>query len=44
MFGTDYPTLSHERLLSDWEAEGYPDEVLEKVFYRNAQRILGLGF
>jgi len=43
MFGTDYPTLSHERLLSDWEKEGYSDAVLEKVFYKNAQRILGVG-
>ena len=43
MFGSDYPTLSHERLLKDWESEGYPDAVLEKVYYKNAQRILGVG-
>jgi len=43
MFGSDYPVLGYERLFRDWEAEGYPAEVLEKVYLRNAQRILGLG-
>jgi predicted TIM-barrel fold metal-dependent hydrolase len=42
MFGTDYPMISHERLLKDWESEGYSDAVLEKVFLKNAQRILKL--
>ncbi len=42
MFGTDYPALSHERLLKDWEELGLSTEVLEKIFYKNAQRILGL--
>lgn len=42
MFGSDYPLLSHKRLLEDWESEGYKPEILEKVFYKNAQRILGL--
>ncbi len=43
MFGSDYPAFSHKRLLEDWEKEGYRDEILEKVFYKNAQRILGLS-
>jgi len=43
MFGSDYPMLSHERLLQDWESEGYKPHVLEKVFYKNAQRILKVG-
>jgi hypothetical protein len=43
MYGSDYPTLSHERLLRDWETEGYRPEVMEKVFYKNAQRVLKVG-
>ncbi len=43
MFGSDYPVLGYERLFRDWESEGYPAEVLEKVYLKNAQRILGLG-
>ena len=42
MFGSDYPVLGYDRLFRDWEAEGYPPEVLEKVYRRNAERILGL--
>lgn len=43
MFGSDHPWFSYERLFHDWEAEGYKPDVLEKVYYRNAQRIFGLG-
>ncbi len=43
MFGSDYPYLSHKRLLTDWEAEGYKEEILEKVYYKNAQRVLKLA-
>jgi predicted TIM-barrel fold metal-dependent hydrolase len=43
MFGSDYPALTHERLFKDWEALGLKPEVLEKVFYKNAQRILSLA-
>jgi len=42
LFGSDYPALTHERLFKDWESEGYKPEVLEKIFHRNAERILGL--
>ncbi len=42
LFGSDYPFLTYERLFRDWEAEGYPAEVLEKVYVRNAQRLLRL--
>ncbi len=38
MFGADYPLISYERLERDWRAEGYPDEILEKVFHGNAER------
>ena len=37
MFGADYPLISYERLEQDWRAEGYPEEVLEKVFHKNAE-------
>jgi len=40
MFGADYPLLRYERLIADWKAEGYTAEVLEKVFYRNAEAFL----
>lgn len=40
MFGTDYPLFTYERYFRDWEAEGYKPEVLEKVYYKNAQRVL----
>jgi predicted TIM-barrel fold metal-dependent hydrolase len=42
MFGSDYPNLHPKRLLDEWEAGAYKPEVLEKVFYMNARRILGL--
>lgn len=42
MFGSDYPSLTHQRLIASWKSQGYSDEILEKVFYKNAQRILGL--
>ena len=37
MFGADYPMISYERLDEDWKAEGYPAEILEKVFHGNAE-------
>jgi predicted TIM-barrel fold metal-dependent hydrolase len=37
MFGADYPMITYERLESDWRAEGYSEETLEKVFSRNAE-------
>ena len=43
MFGSDYPVLAHQRLFQDWDAENFKPEVLEKVFYKNAQRILNLN-
>ena len=38
MFGADYPLISYERLVRDWNAEGYPEDVLEQVFHGNAER------
>jgi len=37
MVGCDFPVLQYEKVLSSWISEGYSDEVLEKVFYRNAE-------
>jgi predicted TIM-barrel fold metal-dependent hydrolase len=42
MFGSDYPYFSYQRLFPDWEAEGFKPQVLEKVFYKNAERVLDL--
>jgi predicted TIM-barrel fold metal-dependent hydrolase len=42
MFASDYPILPFARLFSEWEAEGYSAEILEKVYYKNAIRILDL--
>lgn len=42
MFGSDYPIFTFEKIIGAWEAEGYPPEVLEKVFRGNAQRVFGL--
>jgi hypothetical protein len=41
MFGSDYPALSPERWLREFE-ERYKPEVVEKVFCKNAIRILDL--
>ena len=40
MFGADYPLLSYERLLAEWHAEGYGEDVLDKVLRRNAETFL----
>ncbi len=38
MFGCDFPALGYERVVNDWIAESYSDEVLEKLFFRNAEK------
>lgn len=42
MFGSDYPFFSYERLFTEWEAEGYTPEILEKMYYKNAQKVFKL--
>ena len=42
MFGSDYPVWSYQRLYEEWEDGTYKPEVLEKVYYKNAQKLLGL--
>lgn len=39
MFGADYPLFTYERLVADWKALGFDDEVLENVFHGNAERL-----
>ena len=41
MFGADYPMFRYERLIADWQSEGYGEAVLENIFYRNAERLFG---
>ncbi len=40
LFAADYPLFTYERLICDWKAEGYPDDVLENIFHRNAENFL----
>ncbi len=42
MFGSDYPSLTHDRLFAGWAKLGFEDSVLDRVFHANAERILGL--
>ena len=43
LFGSDYPSLAPGRCLDELEQEGFKPAVLEKIFYKNAQRVLNLG-
>lgn len=42
LFGSDYPSIPYERLLREWDELGYTDEIKERVFHGNAERVLGL--
>jgi len=42
MFGSDYPSIPHSRLLREWGELGYSDDIMERVFHGNAERVLGL--
>ena len=42
MFGTDYPFLTPERWLADFEKAPFKDEVRPKILLKNAQRLLKL--
>ncbi|MCZ7563275.1 MAG: amidohydrolase family protein [Burkholderiales bacterium] len=42
MFGSDYPSMPYARILKEWAELGYKDEIMEKIFHKNAERILGL--
>ena len=42
MFGSDYPEIPPKRWLAEFEGGGYKPEVIEKILYKNARRILKL--
>jgi hypothetical protein len=42
MFGSDYPSIPYERIFKEWQELGYSEELMEKIYHRNAERILGL--
>lgn len=37
MFGCDYPVLKYEFMVQRWRELGFTEDVLEKVFHRNAE-------
>jgi predicted TIM-barrel fold metal-dependent hydrolase len=37
MFGCDYPVLKYEMVVDRWKSLGYSDDVLAKVFHKNAE-------
>ncbi|HZR03502.1 MAG TPA: amidohydrolase family protein [Burkholderiales bacterium] len=43
MFGCDFPAMTYERVVNDWIAEGYSDAILEKLFFRNAEKYFGIA-
>jgi predicted TIM-barrel fold metal-dependent hydrolase len=43
LFGSDYPALTPERWLSDFEAAPFRDEVRPKILLENAKRVLKLN-
>jgi hypothetical protein len=42
IFGSDYPSLPYARLLQEWGELGYSDDIMERVFHGNAERVLGI--
>jgi predicted TIM-barrel fold metal-dependent hydrolase len=42
MFGSDHPSMSYERLLTEWEQLGFDQDVMDRVFHANAEEVLGL--
>jgi predicted TIM-barrel fold metal-dependent hydrolase len=39
MFGADYPLFTYERLVRDWEAQGFDEATLQRVYTGNAMRL-----
>lgn len=44
LFGTDYPALTPERWMSDFDALGFDDETRRLIMRDNAMRLFGLSF
>jgi predicted TIM-barrel fold metal-dependent hydrolase len=42
LFGSDFPVISPERWLTDFEAASFRDEVRPKILLENARRVLKL--
>jgi len=42
VFGSDFPFLTPDKWLGDFDALGFPDDVVEKIVLKNAERLLGL--
>jgi predicted TIM-barrel fold metal-dependent hydrolase len=42
MFGSDYPGWAAGQCLDELQMDGYKPEIIEKLFYKNALRILKL--
>lgn len=42
LFGTDFPFITPERWLEDWDGLGMPEDLTRKVLHDNAARLLGL--
>jgi len=43
LWGSDFPFLTPERCLAEFDALGLPEDVQDKVLRANAARILGLS-
>jgi predicted TIM-barrel fold metal-dependent hydrolase len=42
LFGSDYPFITPERWLADFESAGFRESVRDKILLLNARRVLGL--
>lgn len=42
LFASDYPATDHKHAIDDVCSLGLPDDMLEKIFYRNAEKLLGI--
>jgi hypothetical protein len=42
MFGTDYPFISPQKWLKDFESAGFKPELRDKILWENAEKILGV--
>ena len=40
LFGSDYPAITPERWLRDFESAGFNDDVRPKILHDNAARLL----
>ena len=40
MFAADYPLFRYDRIFADWRGLGYSEQILEKIFRRNAEMLL----